>query len=653
MRVVLGMLLVLGITAGDVRGGDDVEYTVFPVPSGTFSTTGRNPYWVLEPGYHLVYAGESDGVQEGLEVTVLDETRVVDGVETRVVLERHFEDGEIVEISRNWLAIDRATGSIYYFGEEVDIYEDGVVVSNDGAWEAGVDGAMAGVLMPGRPLVGDRYYQEVAVGVAQDRAQHLSLNESRVTPAGCFHDLLTVRETTPLHPDDESFKRYAPGVGLVQDDVLELVEVGFIGIDESALDQPVEFTHRFPGTDPVTFSSRGSTPYWILEPGFRLILEGEEDGAEERVIITVLDQTECLLGIETRVVLEHHFSDDELVEVSRNWFAIHDPSGALFYFGEDVDIIEDGVVVSHDGAWRAGEDGARPGITMPGLPIVGSRYYQEVASGAALDRAEHITLAGSVDTPAGSFSDVLVVEETSGLNPDELGIKKYAQGIGLVVDGPAELIFYGYVDLGAGPIYFQDFESYLEGANPLGWVDTAAQSSLEVTDLFNVQFVGGTRAFHTASTETNIHSHYNGLLPSGSGYEYSGRLWISSGQGGVGVTFFSDYPHSHRYYRLRRYHLNSFHITADGSEITGGDVDTSVVPSAHAWYRFRVRVEDVGTRTEIRARVWLDGTPEPEGWSADCFDDSPTRMTGGTIGVWSYFHGSKAWDELEVRPLAD
>ena len=159
-------------------------------------------YFILEPGCTLV-------LEEGstrLIVTVLNETRVVDGVETRVVEERESDEGRLVEISRNFFAIGRRTGDVFYFGEDVDIYKNGKIASHDGAWLSGVNGARFGLMMPGTPRLGARFYQEVAPGVAMDRAVIVSLTESRRVPAGSFTDVLKVEETTPLEPNAREFK---------------------------------------------------------------------------------------------------------------------------------------------------------------------------------------------------------------------------------------------------------------------------------------------------------------------------------------------------------------------------------------------------------------------------------------------------------------
>lgn len=191
----------------------------------TFSSTGNNPYFILEPGYELVLAGEEDGENIKVIITVLDETKEVDGVETRVVRERETANGELVEISRNYFAICKQTNSVFYFGEDVNIYEEGVVVSHEGAWQSGKNGARAGLIMPGTILLGSRYYQEIAPGVALDRAENMSMTATVTTPFQTFTNCLKTRETTPLEPGHVSIKFYAPGVGLIQDGAVELINV--------------------------------------------------------------------------------------------------------------------------------------------------------------------------------------------------------------------------------------------------------------------------------------------------------------------------------------------------------------------------------------------------------------------------------------------
>jgi hypothetical protein len=216
---------VRGLEAQDAE--KEREWTgTFAVEKGELSPTGRNPFFILEPGYRLVFAGKEDGEEVGLTITVLDETRTVDGVETRIVEERETKGGKPVEVSRNYFAISRRTNDVFYFGEEVDIYKGGKVVSHEGAWLSGEGGAKFGLAIPGSPLLGARYYQEQAPGKAMDRAEVVSLSVTMDTPAGKFTNVLQTEETTPLEPGEKEPKYYAKGVGLIKDGPCKLVSHG-------------------------------------------------------------------------------------------------------------------------------------------------------------------------------------------------------------------------------------------------------------------------------------------------------------------------------------------------------------------------------------------------------------------------------------------
>jgi hypothetical protein len=204
------------------------------------------------------------------------------------------------------------------------------------------------------------------------------------------------------------------------------------------------FTQDF-RLESCTFSASGGNPYFVLEPGHQLILAGVENKEELELVITVLRDTKAIsvdgLGrVVTRVVEERESLAGELVEVSRNFFAICTETNNVVYFGEDVDIYEDGRIVSHDGAWRAGRDGARPGIIMPGTFLLGSRYFQELAPEVALDRAENVAMGLTVEVPAGTFRDSVMVFETSELDTGAKSVKLYAPGVGLIVDSVARLV---------------------------------------------------------------------------------------------------------------------------------------------------------------------------------------------------------------------
>lgn len=201
----------------------------FMLESCTFSPNGRNPYFVLEPGHQLVLAGEDAEGELELVITVLPETKriSVDGVgtvRTRVVEERETVNGEMVEISRNFFALCVETNSVFYFGEEVDIFEDGEIVGHEGVWRAGENGARSGLIMPGTFLLGSRYFQELAPEVAMDRGENVAMNLTVVVPAGTFEKSVMVVETTPLESSEKDVKIYAPGVGLIVDESAQLVD---------------------------------------------------------------------------------------------------------------------------------------------------------------------------------------------------------------------------------------------------------------------------------------------------------------------------------------------------------------------------------------------------------------------------------------------
>ena len=201
--------------------------TTFGVDEADLASAGRNPYFILEPGYELDFEGREGGEPVTLTITVLDETKKVGNVATRVVEERETKGGRVLEISRNFFAICKRTNNVYYFGEDVDIYKDGKVVSHEGSWLAGEDGARFGLAMPGSPLLGARYHQEVAPKRAMDRAEVVSLSEMMETPAGKFTNVLKTEETTTLEPGAKEAKYYAARVGLLKDGPMMLVRHGF------------------------------------------------------------------------------------------------------------------------------------------------------------------------------------------------------------------------------------------------------------------------------------------------------------------------------------------------------------------------------------------------------------------------------------------
>jgi hypothetical protein len=229
-----GAALLAGSGLLEGTAGAAVPYTdQFPLEQCTFVPNGRNLHFSIQPGDVRTLAGDDQGEQVVNVITVLDEKRQIQfvtengvplTVQTRVVEERESVNGELVEVSRNFFSRCEETSDIYYFGEEVDIF-DGGGVSHTGSWLAGENGALPGLIMPGTFLLGSRYFQERAPGVAEDRAKHVAMGFTIEVPAGVFSGCVRVRESSPLDAGAKSTKVYCPGIGLVKDDVTELVEL--------------------------------------------------------------------------------------------------------------------------------------------------------------------------------------------------------------------------------------------------------------------------------------------------------------------------------------------------------------------------------------------------------------------------------------------
>ena len=199
--------------------------TAVPLPQGSdpleldpadFVTTIDNPFWPMAIGSAWVYREtDAEGAEQKVEVTVTDDTKEIEGITATVVHDVVTEDGELVEDTLDWYAQD-AAGNIWYLGEDTKEYEGGEVVSTEGSWTAGVDGALAGILLPADPKVGMTYRQEYYAGEAEDAAEILSLDEHVEVPFGAYDGVLMTKDFTPLDPDVVEHKFYARGVGPVQ-----------------------------------------------------------------------------------------------------------------------------------------------------------------------------------------------------------------------------------------------------------------------------------------------------------------------------------------------------------------------------------------------------------------------------------------------------
>ncbi len=198
-----------------------------PIPKGSqsvklnpadFTTRITNPWWPMRPGSRWVYREtDAEGAKQRVVVTVMNRTKLIaNGVRARVVRDVVTEGGVPVEVTDDWYAQDKC-GSIWYLGEATTEYENGKPVSTHGSFEAGVDGAQAGVIMPAQPRTGLRFRQEYYEGEAEDRAEIFSLREQAEVPFGFFRKgkVLMTRESNPLEPKVLEYKFYARGIGPV------------------------------------------------------------------------------------------------------------------------------------------------------------------------------------------------------------------------------------------------------------------------------------------------------------------------------------------------------------------------------------------------------------------------------------------------------
>lgn len=195
----------------------------------TFSLDSTNPWYPLVPGAIVELAGEGEGDEAGIAVTVrrevLSETRTILGVQTHVLRHETRFDGVLHEVALNFY-VEATDGTVCYFGEDVEFYDDmGTFENTDGTWRAGEDGALPGVIMPAMPAVGDAYYQENAPGIALDQGR-ITADDLTTEIDGQSYPTIQIVDTNPIddeEPCEDEEKRYAMGIGEVKDTVLEVV----------------------------------------------------------------------------------------------------------------------------------------------------------------------------------------------------------------------------------------------------------------------------------------------------------------------------------------------------------------------------------------------------------------------------------------------
>jgi len=409
-------------------------------PSFSNPTLINNNYLPMISGTTSLYQAETEDGVETIVVEVLDETRVVAGVECVVVRDRVYLDELLIEDTHDWFAQDD-DGNIWYAGEEVVNYEydddDNILeTNNEGAWEAGVDGAQPGILIKAMPTVGDVYQQEFYPGEAEDMAEVIALNVAVTLSDGTMHNCLKTLEWNPLEEDSEEYKYYAPGLGLVKEEDVEGEEAvelkgTFLTNTDDSLPSPAATT--FTNTTVI------DNPYLPLLPGTTYTYELETEDGVETIVVEVLNETKEILGVETVVVRDRAYLDGLLIEDTYDWF-VQDDDGNVWYVGEEVvnyeyDDEDNLIETNDDGSWETGVDGALPGIVMWANPVVGTSYYQEYLEDEAVDMGYVVATGVEVE-----LSDETIYEncvqtlDWTSQEPFVMEYKYYAPNVGLILE---------------------------------------------------------------------------------------------------------------------------------------------------------------------------------------------------------------------------
>lgn len=209
----LGGILVLGNAC---FAGELYDPAIDPA---AFTMKIDNPYFKLPVGKKMIFEKKTDEGLERIEITITGETRKIMGVETLVYLDREFLNGQLIEETKDYLAQDK-DGNVWYFGEDVDNYENGKLKDHAGAWIAGVDGAKPGIWIKARHVVGDEYRQEYYKGKAEDMAKIVAVGLTVTTSVATYKNCTKTYDWTPLDPESKEHKYYCPDAGglvLVED----------------------------------------------------------------------------------------------------------------------------------------------------------------------------------------------------------------------------------------------------------------------------------------------------------------------------------------------------------------------------------------------------------------------------------------------------
>lgn len=218
-KIFLAVLAVLLVAVGatvfvteNTRRSRAGEYSPQINPAD-FSTQINNKYFALPVGKKLIYETVQQGkVTETIEIEILRETKMVEGVETVVYLDKEYKNGQLVEETRDYLA-QHKNGDVWYFGEDVNNFWNGILVNHSGSFLHGKDGAKAGIWMKAEQRIGNSYKQEFYAGHAEDIRDTVAVGETVSTKSGTYTDCVKVYDWTPLEKNAREHKYHCPQVG--------------------------------------------------------------------------------------------------------------------------------------------------------------------------------------------------------------------------------------------------------------------------------------------------------------------------------------------------------------------------------------------------------------------------------------------------------
>lgn len=213
------------------------------IKAADFTTQITNKYFSLPVGSKFTYESQTPDGLERIEISISGQTRRVMGVNTLVYRDKVWLDGVLIEDTKDYLAQHKNTGDVWYFGENVNNYENGVLVDHDGTWLAGQDldkigtQAKPGIWVKANPQKGDTYLQEYYPDIAEDTVDVLSIKAKVKTKFGDLENCLKTYDYTPLDDQSKEHKYYCPAqknlkLGtrvltehLIQDEKMPLIDI--------------------------------------------------------------------------------------------------------------------------------------------------------------------------------------------------------------------------------------------------------------------------------------------------------------------------------------------------------------------------------------------------------------------------------------------